>query len=175
MRVRELKRDATVNIVYRGIFLRRNPDLYRCTGGRRSRGFIEIKRNFIRRMRNFRYGANCVVGLYFSERPSQKRSAIVFRGLSYRYGLNYPRISYFEIRNYFQIIRPPLSSIASFNNWAIARTRTFVESLAASRHGNRSRSFVEHSRSLIRVRIITILKIAATFRSPRSKCTVKVW
>lgn len=55
--------------------------------GRSSQGFIEIKRNFIRRgCEIFDTGQNCVIGLYFSKTPIiYKRVAIVFRGLSYCY------------------------------------------------------------------------------------------
>lgn len=86
------------------------------------RGFIEIKRNFIRRMWNFRYRANCVSSDFISayaHHKSERLSYFADYRIWPRHRWSYPRISYFESRNYFQIIRPLLSFVASINNWAI--------------------------------------------------------
>lgn len=100
-----------------------------------------------------------VLSSFISANPVTEANGYRFADY-YSLALHYPRISYFAIRNYFQIIRSLLSSIASINNWAI--TRTSGRSIE-----NRLRLSIRDSRALIRIRIILVLKILAVFRPNR--------
>lgn len=101
-----------------------------------------------------------VLSSFISANPRHRSERLSYFADYYSLALHYPRISYFAIRNYFQIIRSLLSSIASINNWAITRTRTSGRSIE-----NRLRLSIRDSRVLIRIRIILVLKILAIFRS----------
>jgi len=82
--------------------------------------FIEIKRDFIRRtsFEIFKTRGSRRRALFRPDCPSQKRLSHLASYRAAGHGKLFPRISYFAIWNYFQIIQPLLSAIAGINSRA---------------------------------------------------------
>jgi len=145
--------------------------------------FIEIKRDFIRRtwFEIFKTRGSRRRALFRPDCPSQKRLSHLASYRAAGHGELFPRISYFAIWNYFQIIRPLLSAIAGINSRANNEKQRGSERAIGSlawkpAHENRLCLSVEWARvTLIAIHIIAVEKTFAMLRQLRFKWIIGAW